>query len=636
MKISVIIPVLNERECVPGNLNALRQTDWIHEIIVVDGGSTDGTLGWLQQRDGVRIVEATVGRGIQLNAGARVATGDTLVFLHADTRLPPDAGKHLKATLGSPEVAGGCFCVRFQEHRPRLLGLVAAGINWRTRVTHSATGDQAIFVRRGVFEKLGGFREWPLFEDVDFVSRMKRVGRLATIRSRVTISARRHLNYGIWRTVLLIYFLRIGFWTGISSFTLARWYERSSTHMPPPSAFRILMRGMFLRPQAPQRSGPGWPVIRGSPARQDREVRSQVKQEIAGFGDQEMRSKSWDLSALLRAGGAVLLGRRPVLSIEITRECPLRCPGCYAFDSGHLGVAGPLRQLSDLQGDALVSGVLELVNRFRPVYVSIVGGEPLVRFRELSILLPRLSSLGLEVQLVTSAVRPIPTAWRDLQNLHLVISVDGLQPEHDRRRAPATYDRILKHIAGHRLIVHCTITRQLLKRPGYLEEFTNFWSNRAEIKKIWFSLYTPQQGDRSAERLAPLDRIEAVAELSRLRARFKKIDLPQRAIESYLRPPASPGECIFAQTTLCVSADLATRITPCQFGGNPVCTECGCMASAGLIAIGRHRVAGLLPVSAIYSFSRSLGGQLARMGTMLPKQPGLRGPERASTIFKLG
>lgn len=614
MKVSVIIPALNERECLPGSLNALKQADWVHEIIVVDGGSTDGTLGWLRRQDGIRVFETPPGRGLQLNAGARAATGDVMVFLHADASLPPDAGKRLKAVFECPDVAGGCFCVHFQQHRPRLLGLVAAGINWRTRITRSATGDQAIFVRRRVFRKLGGFREWPLFEDVDFATRMKRAGRFAVIRSRVTVSARRHIKYGVIRTVTLIYLLRLGFWAGISPIALARWYEGPSAHLPPQGLLSAVRRAMFFRAKWFRQSGSGWPITSDATARKVREAGSQVKPEIAGSGDQEMKGKSWDFSTLMRAGGAVLLGRRPVLSIEITRECPLRCPGCYAFEPGHLGMAGPLRQLSDLQGVALVSGVLELVNRFRPVIISIVGGEPLVRYRELNILLPQLSALGVVVQLVTSAVRPIPIAWRDLPNLHMVVSVDGLEAEHNRRRAPATYDRILKHIAGHRLIVHCTITRQFLKRPGYLEEFAAFWSNREEIRKIWFSLYTPQQGEQSEERLTLEDRVKAVKELSQLRARFKKIDLPQRALESYLRPPSSPEECIFAQTTLCVSADLATRITPCQFGGRPVCTECGCMASAGLVAIGRYKVAGLIPVSGIYSFSRRLSTQLGGEG----------------------
>ena len=139
---------------------------------------------------------------------------------------------------------------------------------------------------------------------------------------------------------------------------------------------------------------------------------------------------------IIPAWGNILRGRRPFLSVEITRECPLRCPGCYAYQPEHLGAAGPLRQLSEFKGEALVAGVMALVRRFRPLHLSIVGGEPLVRYRELDVLLPKLERLGVEVQLVTSAVRPIPTAWRALSNLHLAVSVDGLQPEHDRRRAP--------------------------------------------------------------------------------------------------------------------------------------------------------------------------------------------------------
>ncbi len=310
--------------------------------------------------------------------------------------------------------------------------------------------------------------------------------------------------------------------------------------------------------------------------------------------------------------GRILLGRRPLLSLEITRECPLRCPGCYAYEPAHLGAAGPLRQLRDLKGEALIAGVLGLVRRFRPVHLSIVGGEPLVRYRELDSLLPKLADMGVEVQLVTSAVRPIPTAWKDLPNLHLVVSIDGLQPEHDRRRAPATYDRILKHIAGHQIIVHCTITRQLLQRPDYLRDFACFWSSRDEVRKIWFSLFTPQQGEQPKERLTLQDRLNVVSELACLRASFAKVHMPDLVLDGYLHPPTSPEQCIFAQTTTCISADLTTRITPCQFGGQPVCAECGCMASAGLASIGKYKLAGLVQVSDIFSFSRKMGERFSR------------------------
>lgn len=315
-------------------------------------------------------------------------------------------------------------------------------------------------------------------------------------------------------------------------------------------------------------------------------------------------------SDIIPAWASILRGRRPLLSLEITRECPLRCPGCYAYEPDHLGSAGPLRQLSDLQGEGLIAGVLELVDRLRPLHLSIVGGEPLVRYQELNVLLPKLNERGIEVQLVTSAVRPIPLAWRDLPNLHLVVSIDGLRPEHDKRRSPATYDRILKNIAGHRIIVHCTITRQQVQRPNYFEDFSRFWSQREEVRKIWFSLFTPQQGQETEERLTPNDRIHIVNELRSLRASFPKIYMPSMVLEGYLHPPASPQECIFAQTTNCVSADLTTRIEPCQFGGQPVCSECGCIASAGLACVGKYKLAGLIRVSQIFSVSRRIGEHL--------------------------
>lgn len=324
-----------------------------------------------------------------------------------------------------------------------------------------------------------------------------------------------------------------------------------------------------------------------------------------------MSEKNLRLGEVFSAWGAVLRGRRPLLSLEITRECPLRCPGCYAYEVGHLATAGPLRQLADYQGEALVAGVLALIRRLRPLHISIVGGEPLVRYRELEVLLPRLAEMGVQVQLVTSAVRPIPASWRHLPNLHLAVSIDGLQPEHDLRRAPATYERILKNIAGHRIIVHCTITRQLLRRSDYLRDFADCWSARSEVRKIWFSLYTPQEGDQSEERLTPEDRRAVVEELVRLREGFEKVDIPPHVLEGFLRPPASPEECMFAQTSTCVSADLTTRITPCQFGGKPVCAECGCMASAGLAALGKYKLAGFVPLYDLFSLSKKLGERLS-------------------------
>jgi rSAM/selenodomain-associated transferase 2 len=200
---------------------------WIHEVIVADGGSTDGTREWLASQKFIRLVDAPPGKGNQLNAGAHAASGDVFLFLHADCQLPPDSGEHIALALASPTVAGGCFEVRFNASRPRSLKMVAAGINFRSRLTRAATGDQGIFVRRSVFEEVGGCPDWPLFEDVDLVRRIKKAGSFAVLRSRLLVSPRRHLSRGVFRTVLLIYALRVAFWLGVSPFTLKKWFDDS-------------------------------------------------------------------------------------------------------------------------------------------------------------------------------------------------------------------------------------------------------------------------------------------------------------------------------------------------------------------------------------------------------------------------
>jgi MoaA/NifB/PqqE/SkfB family radical SAM enzyme len=313
------------------------------------------------------------------------------------------------------------------------------------------------------------------------------------------------------------------------------------------------------------------------------------------------------MEGIVRAWGKILAGYRPNLSIEITRECPLRCPGCYAYGDDHLGGTATLRELADRKGQELIDGLLEVVDRHNPLHVSLVGGEPLVRFRELDVVLPRLSERGLYVQVVTSAVRPIPLAWASIPRLQICVSIDGLQPEHDARRAPATYDRILKHIEGHQITVHCTVTRQQAARDGYLDEFLRTWSNNPNVRTIWLSLYTPQVGEQSPEMLTPADRVNVVKELKRLRPNYPKLQMPEPVIDAYLAPPDNPGDCIFAQTTECISADLHTQIAPCQFGGNPDCSNCGCMASAGLAAVGRHRVGGVVPVDLLFKGSLGIG-----------------------------
>jgi len=314
--------------------------------------------------------------------------------------------------------------------------------------------------------------------------------------------------------------------------------------------------------------------------------------------------------------GHILAGYRPFLSIEVTRECPLRCPGCYAYEPQHLGGPITLRELSDFRGDALVDGILAVVDAHRPMHVSLVGGDPLVRYREMDRVIPQLVERGIHVQFVTSAFRPLPANWAQLPRLNFTVSIDGLQPEHDARRAPATYDRILKNIVGHRVSVHCTITAQLLKRESYLQEFLEFWSPRPETKRVWFSIFTPQVGDTAPEILSYEQRLFVVNELLRLRPLYPKLDMSEAIIREYAQPPKSPKDCIFARSTTTISADLKTRVTPCQFGGTPDCTQCGCIATMGLAAVGHAKPLPGVSLGGVMRASSVIGGVVnrARLG----------------------
>ncbi len=312
-------------------------------------------------------------------------------------------------------------------------------------------------------------------------------------------------------------------------------------------------------------------------------------------------------SEIISAWRKILKGERPSLSIEITRECPLRCPGCYAYDDAHLGGGVTLRGLHDRKGQELIDGVLEVVDGLKPLHLSIVGGDPLVRYRELEVMVPLLLDRGIHVQLVTSAFRPLAPAWATFAHMNVVVSIDGLQPEHDVRRAPATYDRILKNIAGQKITIHCTVTGQMMKRPGYLREFLEYWTPRAEINKVWFSLFTPQVGDQLPEILQPHERLQAIADVLTLRKEFSKLDMPEGLIRQFAAPPHSPRDCVFALTTATLSADLKTKIVPCLFGGNPDCGSCGCVASMGLAAVAAHKLGGIIPVGAIFKASIRIG-----------------------------
>jgi sulfatase maturation enzyme AslB (radical SAM superfamily) len=321
---------------------------------------------------------------------------------------------------------------------------------------------------------------------------------------------------------------------------------------------------------------------------------------------------------VLHAWKKILCGRTPILSIEITRECPLGCPGCYAYNPEHLGGEVLLRQLADRKGTELVQGILRLVHQHRPSQVTLVGGEPLVRYRELNELLPQLAQMGISTQVVTSAVRAIPLEWTRIPRLNVCVSIDGLQPEHDQRRKPATYERILQNISGHQVTVHCTVTRQQAVREGYVEEFVKFWSAQPATKRIWISLYTPQVGELSEERLTEGDRGKVIQDLLRLRTTYAKLEMPAGVMKGYAEPARSPEECTFARLTQCISADLEKRITPCQFGGNPDCSQCGCMASAGLMAISRHRLGGMIRIGTLVEASLQIG-KVARLARRSPR-----------------
>jgi sulfatase maturation enzyme AslB (radical SAM superfamily) len=330
-------------------------------------------------------------------------------------------------------------------------------------------------------------------------------------------------------------------------------------------------------------------------------------------------------SEVVRAWGKILRGTPPSLSIEITKECPLRCPGCYAYNDGHLGGGVTLRSLSDRKGPALVDGVIEVVDRLKPLHLSLVGGDPLVRHREVETMVPMLLARNIHVQVVTSAFRPIPSGWGSLEHMSVVVSIDGLQPDHDIRRAPATYDRILKNIAGQQITIHSTVTGQMMKRPGYLRDFLKFWTPRQEIRKVWFSLFTPQIGDSLPEMLTWDERARAIDEMLSLRASFPKLDMPVGLIKQFATPPHSPRECVFALTTHVLSADLATKVTPCQYGGKPDCASCGCVASMGLAAVAAHKLGGIIPIGPIFRGSIRVGQSWSRKTREpLPKSDPLR------------
>jgi rSAM/selenodomain-associated transferase 2 len=225
--ISVIIPTLNEERSLSGTLACLSESTFT-EILIVDGGSTDGTLRLAQEfcarTSNARVITAPQGRARQMNEGAKSSQSEILLFLHADTQLPARAERIIERALAKPTVVGGRFNVRFDS--PSIWGRVISSLmNHRSRLTGIATGDQALFVRRHVFELLGGFSEIPLMEDIEFSTRLQQAGRTVALRDSVVTSFGRWGTQGPLRTILLMWSLRFLYWAGVSPHRLARVYR---------------------------------------------------------------------------------------------------------------------------------------------------------------------------------------------------------------------------------------------------------------------------------------------------------------------------------------------------------------------------------------------------------------------------
>lgn len=232
MPISVIIPTLNEERTIMATL-AHTAALGFDELIVVDGGSLDQTPVLVESyrrrtqspaQSPVRLVTAPCGRARQMNEGAKASGGEILLFLHADTQLPDDAKTMIDTTLADQRMVGGRFDVRFD--RPSMWGtIISRMMNWRSRLSGIATGDQALFVRRPIFEQMGGFVDMPLMEDIEFSRRLKRKGATAALTATVTTSFRRWEQHGPLRTILLMWTIRFLYWVGISPSHLVEWYK---------------------------------------------------------------------------------------------------------------------------------------------------------------------------------------------------------------------------------------------------------------------------------------------------------------------------------------------------------------------------------------------------------------------------
>lgn len=224
MRLSIIVPMLNEEAALPGLLDHLRPfQEGGCEVLLVDGGSNDSSAV-LAQRANFPVLHSRRGRARQMNAGAQAASGDVFLFLHADTRLPAAAKAKIDQALFGKRGTWGRFDVRI-DGKPRMLRVVAFFMNLRSRVTGICTGDQAIFVHRGMFEMVGGFPDQSLMEDIALSGHLRCLGFPVCLKEPVMTSGRRWEARGVWRTILLMWRLRFAYWRGVSPETLAKDYR---------------------------------------------------------------------------------------------------------------------------------------------------------------------------------------------------------------------------------------------------------------------------------------------------------------------------------------------------------------------------------------------------------------------------
>ena len=222
-RLSVVMPALNEAAGMAAALQALAPLAARGaQLLVADGGSVDDTVS-LARAGGAQVIGAPRGRALQMNAGAQQASGDILLFLHADTRLPLDADRLIAQAIANGPQVWGRFDVRI-EGKPRMLRVIAAFMNRRSRWTGIATGDQALFMTRAAFDAVGGFPAQPLMEDIEISKRLLKLSRPACLRARVVTSGRRWETRGVWRTVLLMWRLRLAYWRGATPERLAERY----------------------------------------------------------------------------------------------------------------------------------------------------------------------------------------------------------------------------------------------------------------------------------------------------------------------------------------------------------------------------------------------------------------------------